>query len=407
MKKTNVVWLGFCVPDHEVKKVFELDPIPAVQTHRFAWSFARCLRFAFGEVVLASSYPVQNFPLVRKIYFPKHNFKHLDFPGISLFFLNIIILKHLTRFLSCIFYVSSHCLRGESNLIFVHGLHSPYLLFGRLMQIFGAKIIVVMTDLPGLILPTDNLPARMLKRLDLRLIRLIVSGADGVISVAPKLSEFFSPFKNKLVVPGILNAALHPDPNSGFIDRRAPFVVSYAGGLSKAYGVDRLIDAVLLMDKDINLELLLYGKGDQVERIKRVSENDPRVRYCGYIDSDALFPLLIKSDLLINPRPSDESFSQMSFPSKIIEYMYTGRPVLTTRIQSIPLDMSGYLYYIEDESSNGIKNAMIDIMKISTSELNYIGMSGRSFVLNNYSESIIGDKIRAFVCSLGLEMNNV
>jgi glycosyltransferase involved in cell wall biosynthesis len=406
IKKYNVVWIGFAVPDEIAKMAFNLDPIPAIQTHKFGWSFARCLRHAFGEINLISSCPVQNFPLVNKLLFRSQKFSFNKFSGISLFFINIIILKHVSRFLSCIFFMSKPLLSGKFNLIFIHGLHSPYLLFARLSQFFGCKVIVVLTDMPGLILPTDNFIARILKKIDAVIIRFILTNVDAVISLTTSLSDRYTPFKPVLVFPGILDSTLSQCDISplSFANRQAPFVISYAGGLSKLYGVDRLLDAILLIDSNIKLEIRFYGKGDQVTRIKEVAKFDSRVVYCGYVESNHLFSMLCRSDALINPRPSHESFSQMSFPSKLIEYLSTGRPVLTTRIISIPRDMTELFLYIENEEPEGIKNAIMNLINIPHEELSERGATARDFIVGNYSESVIGNKIRHFVNSFNLEV---
>jgi glycosyltransferase involved in cell wall biosynthesis len=90
----------------------------------------------------------------------------------------------------------------------------------------------------------------------------------------------------------------------------------------------------------------------------------------------------------------------MSFPSKLIEYLATGRPVLTTRIQSIPESFKEHFYFIEDESVFGVCVALREIMDIPVEDRLEKGRHARNFVNDVVSEQSVGRKIAAFVNQL-------
>jgi glycosyltransferase involved in cell wall biosynthesis len=70
------------------------------------------------------------------------------------------------------------------------------------------------------------------------------------------------------------------------------------------------------------------------------------------------------ADLLVQPRPPDQSFVRYSFPSKIIEYLASGVPVLTTRLASLSDEFAPYVYWIDDDSAAGIRQAMGDVLRL-------------------------------------------
>ena len=402
----TALWLGFSVPEDLAKELFLLDPVPAVQTHKFGWSFARVLRNSFGKVVLASSCPVQNFPLVRRVLFFGGSFNKQEVNGVLLGFINVILLKHITRLAACIFSVVPLIRRHRIEWIFIHGLHSPYLIFGLLAKLFGKRLVVVLTDPPGVILATDRRLARLMKGVDGWLIKRILQRVDAVFALAPELVRRLAPGRPALVFPGILESALQIPVNGASSAEKKEyaeaFTIVYAGGLSQAYGVDRLIDAVLGFSPDVMVRLKLFGRGDQEERIRTLAFENPRIIDGGFVDAATLLPELLSADILINPRPTSELFATMSFPSKLIEYLATGRPVLTTRIPSIPESLRDSFSYIDEESADGIRAAIRTVMETPISIRFEHAFSAKMAVEKNFSEVAIGYKVAEFIDNLNI-----
>lgn len=398
--KTNVMLLGFTVPDSVARAIFAMDTNPAVQTHKFAWSLARALQLGFGEVVLVSCCPIQNYPLGGKVFFGGAEFDEGGIKGYLLGFVNILILKHVTRLVSCLLRVPSLIARYKVEWLFVHGTHSPFLIFGILARFFGVRLVVVVTDPPSLAISTDNFLVQVLKRLDAVLLGLLVARSDGVIALAPQLARRLAPNRPALIFPGILSSKM-----LAYVVRKhgagavgCPFTIIYAGGLNEAYGVDRLIDAVLKIT-DIPVRIKFFGRGDQELRIRALANKDTRVQYGGFVDDAVLIPELQAADLLINPRPTSRDFSVMSFPSKLIEYLAMNRPVLTTRISSIPPNYLDHFFLIDDESVEGIRRAILSVMGMSPSELRSRALRGQAFIFSEASEGAVGAKIAEFVHS--------
>lgn len=400
MNKPNVILVGFAVPETVAQHLFELDPNPAVQTHKFAWSLARSLQSAFGKLVLASTCPIQNYPLGRKLIFRSGQFKEQRIEGILLGFINFLVFKHLSRFLICLWTVPRFMVKHRVEWIFVHGVHTPFLLFGILMRLFGKKLVVVLTDPPGIVLPTDGVLARELKRFDVRIVTCLLANADAVISLAPELVKRFAVNKPVLVFPGILDSTTLAKISEGGrkLAVNEPFTIVYAGGLSKAYGIDRLVDAVVGMEA-LPIRIKFFGRGDQELRIKELADTDPRFQYGGFVGNDQLVPELRSADLLVNPRPTHEFFALMSFPSKLIEYLAMGRPVLTTRIASIPEDYDAHFFYIDDESPDGIRRAILSVMATPQLDREARALRAQAFVCAEASEFAVGRKIADLVTS--------
>lgn len=387
--------LGFTVPDSMLDKILSQVGYLPIQTHKFAWSLARALRAGGAEVQLLSAMPSSNFPALRKLFFFGERFNEEGFVGKTLGFINLVGLKHITRALACILSgwkaISGH----ESGVILVHGVHSPFLWFSIFLRRRNRKAVIVVTDPPGVYFPGDGSFVKFLKRLDRRVVKLALSRVDGVVVLTQALADDFSPKCRSLVLPGFMDRNLEQidAPSGGGSD---VFNIAYAGGLFDEYGVGNLIDAVREIEC-IPVRLTLFGKGDLESRIKECAATDSRIVYGGVVTPKQLIPLLQSADLLVNPRPSNQDFVRHSFPSKLIEYMALGVPVLTTKLPGIPPDYLEKMYLVQDESAAGIRDEILKIAGSPFDARQDAARDARSFIVNVASEKAQGARIVKFL----------
>lgn len=393
----RVTLLGFTVPDSMMQVILAEDEILPLQTHKFAWSLARAMRLGGASVQLISVLPVSNYPRMHRVFFRGKSFIEDNFIGQTLSFVNLIGLKHITRGMACVLVARQEIRRHGSRVIILHGVHSPFLWFAVAMRQRDRKVVVVMTDPPGVVMPADGRLVRMLKGIDAWLIRAALKRVDGVIALTQALIDDFAPATPGLVLPGFLDRHLQVLPE--ILPKKLSddvFQMAYAGGLSVAYGVDRLIDAVTKII-DVPVRLDLYGKGELVTHIKKLAASDMRIRYGGSMPPSELANHLRMVDLLVNPRPTDQNFVRHSFPSKLIEYMALGVPVLSTRLPGIPDEYLEHMTIADVETAAGIRDAILGFIKLPLEKRIYQAREARSFVVQVASEDIQGKKITSFI----------
>lgn len=171
-----------------------------------------------------------------------------------------------------------------------------------------------------------------------------------------------------------------------------PRVCMYAGCISKDYGLGTLIDGFCKADLS-NAQLHLYGPCDFEEELQQISREDPRVVYGGMLLNTEIVEKEMEATLLVNPRPTWEEYVKYSFPSKTMEYMSTGTPVLTTVLPGMPREYHPHVYLLEDESADGIARKLGQLMELSDEELFQKGCDGRNFVLDSRNNVIQAGKI--------------
>lgn len=89
----------------------------------------------------------------------------------------------------------------------------------------------------------------------------------------------------------------------------------------------------------------------------------------------------MKETLLIKPRPTDEEYTKYLFPSKNMEYMVSGTPVLTTKLPGMPKEYNDYVYLIEDETVEGLATTFENLLSKPKEELYAKGLKAKNFVL--------------------------
>jgi glycosyltransferase involved in cell wall biosynthesis len=393
----RVCLLGFTIPDAALDAVVTVDRHLPSQTHNFAWSLVDALGKAGLQVRLLSVWPVSNFPRNPRIVFRSAPFETKGVLGECLGFVNIIGLKHVTRFLQCLTRGTRVLRRWRPTVLLVHGVHSPFLWYAAIgRRLLGLTVVVILTDPPGVRLPTDRLAVRLLKWLDIKLVRWALRWSDAVIALTTDLARDFAPGKPALVIDGI--GQFDGDAEHVRNDRTQPTVV-YAGSLRASYGVDRLVDAVSgLTDPPATLEV--YGSGELAGWVSEVAAEQTQIEGPRLLSREDLLRAYRSADLLVQPRPTNQSFVRYSFPSKMIEYMASGTPVLTTRLVSVTEEYTPYVYWIDDDSPAGIRKALRDVLQLPKDERLNKGRRAAKYIRATRSSEAQGKRISAFLQTL-------
>jgi glycosyltransferase involved in cell wall biosynthesis len=394
----RVTLLGFTVPDELIDEVLALDREMPVQTHAFAWGLVDALSSAGCEVTLVSALPASTFPRNRRIRFRGGRFNARGIDGDLLAFVNLLGVKHVTGFLSACRTLLSATRRRRTQVILIHGVHSPFLWSGLLVRrLRGPRVVPVLTDPPGVTLPGEGFLTGLLRRTDVALVRLALRHCDGVVALTPALADDFAPGRPSIVMEGILSTP--PPDRTVRRDRVDRFDIAYAGRLTRAYGVDRLIEAVRAMD-DPEVRLRLFGRGELDEWVREQTAQDDRICVPQFLGRQALADQLSVADVLVNPRPIDFGQVRYTFPSKLIEYLSLGVPVVTTKLPSIPLDYRSRLVLAENDTVEGLRRALVQVRAMPARDAQVFGASGAAFIRATRSRQAQGTKLWRFLSTI-------
>ena len=250
------------------------------------------------------------------------------------------------------------------------------------------KKAVIVTDLPDMV---DT--GRLRKAAP----NLIMRRFDGYVFLTEYMSSALKRKKPYIVMEG------HADGNVPLRDDKASAeartgrqVVLYAGSIQSKYGIGNLAEGFVKAELP-NAELRVFGSGDFRERLIELGKSNPNVRYMGVADNSEIVAQEQSASLLVNPRPTSHEFTKYSFPSKNMEYMASGTPLLTTKLAGMPAEYYPYVYLIEEETACGIASALTNILNKPLDERNKKGLAAREFVLKSKSNTAQAKRLIEFL----------
>lgn len=295
-------------------------------------------------------------------------------------FLNLTIIKNLHKVLVAYRGIQDNLAKakGERQLLVCYSMHLPFLLACRLIRAVRKDVdfCVIVPDLPEYMAVRTGLTKRVFHTLA-RLSYRIVNGADSVVAITDAMLDVFSPKLKKVVVEGIADSDYVSRPSSPV---RKPYFL-YSGTLDRRYGIRKLLDAFVAANIE-NYELYICGDGDDRVNVENVSASNSRVKYLGQLDRSAVLQLQREASLLINPRDNESAFTKYSFPSKIIEYMSSGVPVMMYALDGIPAEYYCFCYLVPP-GADGLKEMLAKVASFDSDELAKMGQSAKQFVADH------------------------
>lgn len=330
---------------------------------------------------------ISNIPMSRKImkkfFWKEKSEKEDNIEYNYIPFINIKILRQITIAFGVFFIILKFMLRREKKVFICDILNTTIASITLILcKIFKVKCVGIVTDLPRDI---NN------KSLSSKINQYFQSKYDAYIFITSYMNDVIN-VKGKpyIVMECIVDDKI--DSVESVKKNNNDKILLYAGGLYEKYGIKYLIDAVNELDND-DIILELYGSGDLEEYIKNLNSN--KIRYYGVRPNKEIVIAEQNATLLINPRYTFGDYTKYSFPSKIMEYMLSGTPVLTTKLAGISHEYDKYLYFIEDETVAGLQ---ADIIKVLDNEdLKEKGKKAQNFVLKNKNKKIQIERVKNMI----------
>lgn len=246
----------------------------------------------------------------------------------------------------------------------------------------------IATDLPAL------LGGRMAKPATRSLAKF-----NGYVFLTDAMSARLNPHgRPVLVMEGMVDEGMRARHNIP-AQKHADKVVLYAGMLHAIYGVTTLVDAFTRV-ADPDARLVLYGAGDAVGDVQAAAARDPRIEYRGVATRETVVAEEIRATLLVNPRPSDAEYTKYSFPSKNLEYMASGTPLLTTRLPGMPAEHLPHVYLFSAETAEAMAETLAALLSLPRETLHEKGLLAKTFVLANKNDRMQAGRVLAFLKEL-------
>lgn len=251
-----------------------------------------------------------------------------------------------------------------------------------LKKVLGYKTVAMVSDLSR-DLYADARISRMsfFKRIIIpayaRLGEKIENSYDAYIFLSEGMNYINKKNQPYIIMEGIYNDNQKMDIENPFSED----TLIYAGALNEKYGIDKILEVVNKI-KNPKMKLEIYGDGPCKNLVLEASKKDERIKYCGFVSRDELFKRMKNAKLLLNLRNPKLEYTKYSFPSKMFEYMASGVPVITTRLEGIPKEYYQYTFAVDSYNTEEIAENIERILKMDPQSLRLKGKAAQEFILS-------------------------
>lgn len=248
----------------------------------------------------------------------------------------------------------------------------------KLCRKYGCKSFALITDVPSLMF-TYTKSKNILKRLFSGSYRKsavsVQDKFDGYIYLTEAMKDEVAPGKPYIVMETIADTSVFDEITN--VEKAVPPALMYAGALYKKYGVDLILDVFEKTESDC--ELWLFGSGDYEQEIIGKAKSNPKIKFFGRVSREEVLKREKEASLLLNIRNSQDDYTKYSFPSKMIEYMLSGTPLLTTKLPGVPDEYDEYCYTTVSKDAKEIAY-MIDQI-LTDDKADELGERAKAFVM--------------------------
>lgn len=304
--------------------------------------------------------PVGTWPRgYRKMILRSRNWVSGRIPGHEIGCVNLPFIKQYLRYQKARRILKAQTEQGTE--IIIYSAYMPFLKAVYRMDP-TVKVTVIITDLPEFYdLGQVSFLRRRLREMQNRMIYRYMERVDRFVVLTDQMTEPLRIGDRPWMrMEGICDARI-PAADQSVSDTKAIF---YSGTLHYQYGIRNLLNAFRMMD-DPSLALWICGSGEAEKEIVELSKQDPRVRFWGFCTQQEVAELRSKAAVLVNPRTNEGVYTKYSFPSKTMEYMASGKPVVMYKLDGIPDEYDPYLFFAAagEDAVQGLKNALLAVLE--------------------------------------------
>lgn len=171
----------------------------------------------------------------------------------------------------------------------------------------------------------------------------------------------------------------------------------FGGALYERYGVKKLINAFI--DSNIKEKLVVAGNGPVKEYIYNLGESS-QILYLSQLPKAKVYGLEQHAIANINPRPFSKKLDEESVPSKLLEYIASGTPTISTIHTKLYDIFKDDVFWIKDDSQDGLKKALNSFILLDKAELKKRATTARLKVFEIYGVKSQGERITYFLTSI-------
>ena len=317
-------------------------------------------------------------------------------------FINVFVLKQVALIVSSFLQICEWAItfRHETKVVLCYNAF-PYVALPVqwAAKLFKFKTICIFAD-PPIETLNRGFMGRIAKNVEDASTRRSIKRFDGLVAVNKHAVMEYAPGSRYIIVDGGFDLndlkRVECGCQRSAMESDDCFRAVYSGAVIEYNGIKILLEAAKKV-KNPRFRLEIYGDGPLVQYVKDSCEDDPRISYMGNKPNSEMMEIQQNASLLVNPRPVDEPISKFTFPSKIIEYMLSGTPTITTKLNGLTEEYLKHMFVFEDEAPVSMAQAIDSLMNEESTDLIQKATLAREFVIREKNWCVQSDKIVGFL----------
>jgi len=287
----------------------------------------------------------------------------------------------------------------EKVIIIVYGMQSSLMSAAILAKklIPNSKVIQIVPDLPQHMDTNMSFIKKVLKEIDWIGIKSLMNSIDGFVLYTKHMANFLGLAPSEWM---LMEGSINQDDIKNYKSKEKNLertIVMYSGKIDKKFGVIELLEATKLISEP-NFEFWFTGHGNAIDILENYIKYDSRIKYLGFLPTrDDLLEKQSEATMLMNMRLPTEYGSSYCFPSKIFEYMASGTPVLSFKVDGIPDEYYEYLIEMKSTNPMDIAEKIKETGRLSPEERRNIGQKSKEFVREKKNSFVQANKVLDFI----------
>jgi len=280
----------------------------------------------------------------------------------------------------------------EYDYALIYSPHTPFVKMAKLLNNKNIKTVLVVPDLPEYMNLNKKISFvyKLFKKFDIKIFNKNLKYLDGFVFLTQHMSKTVNLYdKPEIVVEGICD-------NINEYKKIKEKIILYSGTLNEKFGVVDLVQAFKLLPKSLEAQLFICGDGDSKDYIVNESKINKDINYLGVLTLNEVKQMQQKAFVLVNPRRNNEEYTKYSFPSKTMEYLATGRPVICYKLDGIPDEYDDVLQYVEDGDESMLADKLQQVLSFTDEELLAIYNKEKG-LLQTKTTSFTGKRLVSFL----------
>lgn len=174
------------------------------------------------------------------------------------------------------------------------------------------------------------------------------------------------------------------------------FVITYPGILGIAYNFNIIFEAAKILGDDPSIHFMIIGEGPQKAKILNTICNESicNISFLPEQSYDAIPGYLSASDVIIIPLKYNQ-FLKGTLPVKIFDAWSCQRPVILCNVEGEASQIISEAQAGLVVNSDSVEEVVSTIRKLQASPktCEKMGLSGREYVIKNYSRQVLAEKL--------------